>query len=231
MKKTTIAITALLLIAGALQADTITQTNSFSGTPSYDRTLTFNEFNNYNGAYTLNSITVWIYFDTLAGATLQIDNEDETASSGIVYLGAQGTLSSTDVRLWATGEWDASVSALSSKTMTLTKDDGDDPLSVQTTGTDYDILTTAFISDSESGNIDSYVFADYIGTGTYTLDFSSLQYVNYSSLGGVSYGGTPVSTTGSVVVEYNYTIPEPTTASMMALVGLIAFFIRRHFMD
>jgi len=122
--------------------------------------------------------------------------------------------------------WSGPVSAISSKTMTLAADDGDDPDTVQTDGEDYDFLETELISDSSSAYLASGVFSDFVGAGTYDLNFSASQYVNYSALGGVSYSGTPIQTTGSVVVQYGF-IPEPSTAILVCAVFGVAAFIRR----
>ena len=97
MKKGLLFIVAIAtVLAGSLQADTIVQTNVFSGTPSYNRTLTFNKFDDNGGYWTLDSVNVYVYLTTLPGASLQIDNDSETIASGTVSLGANGTLTSVD---------------------------------------------------------------------------------------------------------------------------------------
>ena len=229
MKKIILAISVFLLIAGVSQADTITQTNSFDGIPNFERTLTFDQFDDNGGAYTLDSIDVRLYLTTLAGAILEVDNEDETETSGTVSYGTDGTLSSTDVGLISGGiAFDAYTATDTFKLLSLSPDDGDDPYSVQTDGGDYGSLTTVEQNDSASGLIDSSAYLGYIGNGTYDIIFNGDQEFDLTALGGVSGSFTPLSANGRVEIEYTYTIPEPATASLIMLAGLIAFLARRH---
>ena len=222
MKK--LLIIALTILAGAaLQADTITQTNSFDGTPSFNTDLTFSEFDDNSGTYTLDSVIVRLYLTTLAGARLDVDNEDPTATSGTASFGAFGVLSSVDVFLGGA----ASVTTLTYKAMSLLADDGDG-VGVQTTGGDYDFLLATEQSDSNLINVGSGSFFQYIGVGTYDITASLAQEINFGSMGGVAGAFTPLSAIGRVEVEYNYTVPEPATASMLVLAGLIALIARRH---
>ena len=230
MKKNTIIIAALLLAAVSLQAATITQTNTFSGSPNYSSVLTFNKFNDYGGAFTLNSIFINVVLNTEAGAYLGIDNDGQTAASGSVEFGSSGSLSSdyVSLRKVGTGSFSGTLKSISLKTMNLSADDSDGA-TYSTQGTDYDALITS--STSVSTNASLRDIEDYIGTDTYTLTYTVSQWMSMGAFSGAQFQGNPIGANGSVVVEYNYTIPEPASASMAALVVIAGFWIRRRFID
>ena len=58
MRTTCLALLGCLLFAGVASAATISQTHSYSGTPNYNQTFTFDEFDDQGGALTLLSIKV-----------------------------------------------------------------------------------------------------------------------------------------------------------------------------
>ena len=135
MKKL-ILIALAIFAAASLQAAVITQTNSFSGTPTFSEDLTFDKFNDNSGTYTLNSVIVRMYLTTLEGARFDVDNEGD-ATTGTASFGTTGVLGSTDVFLGG----EASVSTLSYKFMTLGADD-EDLAGFQSGGLDHDWLLT-----------------------------------------------------------------------------------------
>ena len=218
-------IVTMLLISGVASAAVVTQTETFSGTPSFNRALTFNQFDDNDGAYTLDSVTVRLYLTTSAGAQLDVDNDGELATEGTASFGSLGSLSSVHVFLGG----DAAVSTLTTKYMTLAGDDSDGA-GIQTTGLDYDFLVTTEQSDSNVINVSSGSFFQYIGTGTFDINASINQEINFGAMGGVSGAFSPLAANGRVEVEYNYTVPEPASALMICVVGTIALGIRRRFM-
>jgi hypothetical protein len=222
--------TAAVLAAGSLHAAVITQTKTFGGQPNYSSILTFNKFNDLGGIYTLNSILIEVTLNTAAGASLGIDNDGQQAASGTVEFGSNGGITGSSVNLTKTDGYSfyASLVATSSKLMSLTSDDGDGT-EYSTGGLDYDALVTESSTESASANIASLVFGQYTGTGTYTITYGVNQYMNMAAFSGVQFQGNPVTADGQIKVTYDYAVPEPATASMIGLVGVLGFLIRRHF--
>lgn len=231
MKKTSLKIAALLLVAGSTQAATITQTRTFSGQPNYSADMSFNRFDDHGGAWTLTNIFIQVTLNTAAGASLGIDNDGAVAANGSVEFGSSGILSSEDVGLnkVGTGAFSGSLKSVSQKTMNLSADDGD-TTTYSILGSDYDALVTSVTSVSTSAYLRSTVFGDYVGTDTYTLNYTVSQWMSMGAFSGAQFQGNPVAANGSVTVTYNF-IPEPASASMAILVLIAGFWVRRRFID
>jgi hypothetical protein len=229
MKKILLIIPALL-VACAVQADTITQTRTFSGQPNYSSVLTFNQFDNHGGAWTLESIYISVVLNTASGAYLGIDNDGLTSADGTVSFGSNGSITGSSVTLLTPSftTFYAALVSTSSKQMLLDADDGDSTV-FSTSGSDYDSMVTAYTSTDANTYIASAVFAQYTGTGTYTITYGVNQYMNIGAFSGVQFQGDPTTADGSITVAYNY-IPEPATASMMAVIAGLGFLIRRRFL-
>ncbi len=232
MKKTVLTIAVLILAARSLQAAVITQTKTFSGQPNYSSVLTFNQFDDHGGTYTLNSVFLTVVLNTAAGASLGIDNDGAQSASGLVEFGSNGSITSSDVGLnkASGGTFYGSLASVSGKTMNLSADDNDGVL-YSTAGTDYGVLTTSATSKSTNAYIKSSVFEDYIGAGTYTLTYGVNQYMNMAAFSGVQFQGNPVTADGSISIEYDYTIPEPASMSLIAVAIGAAAWIRRRFIN
>ncbi|NOU35336.1 MAG: choice-of-anchor E domain-containing protein [Kiritimatiellaceae bacterium] len=231
MKKILILISALLVAAGTLQAATITQTKTFSGSPNYSSILTFNKFDDAGGTYTLNSIFVSVVLNTAAGASLGIDNDGQNPASGTASFGSNGGITASDVTLLKQNfsTFYGTLVSTSSKQMTLAADDGDST-TFSTSGTDYDALVTSATSVSDNAYLSSAVFDQYKGNGTYTVTYGVNQYLSMGAFSGAQFQGNPVSADGSMSIQYNYTIPEPASASLTALIFVAGFWIRRRFL-
>jgi hypothetical protein len=229
-RKCILFVTAAVLAAGSLHAAVITQTKTFGGQPNYSSILTFNQFNDMGGIYTLNSILIEVTLNTAAGASLGIDNDGQQAAAGTVEFGSNGGITASSVTLLKTdfSTFYAALVATSSKPMSLTGDNGDGS-TYSTEGADYDSLVTEASSMNASANISGLVFGQYTGTGTYTITYGVNQYINMAAFGGAQFQGNPVTTDGQIKVTYDYAVPEPATASMIGLVGVLGFLIRRHF--
>lgn len=232
MKKTSIIVAALLVAAGSLQASSITQTNTFSGTPNYTSYLTFNKFDTMGGVRTLTGVTVSIFLLTEAQGRVGVDNDGASSASGTVTMGTslnviKHTGSSNPLILDENDEGLSTIYSTTSKSMSLSADDGD-TTTYSTAGLDYDIMNVLESQSSSSIVIGSSYWAKYIGTGTFVFDATVAQSTDFSSFGGSQVQMDPMSARGNVVVRYDF-IPEPATASMMALVAGIGFLIRRRF--
>ena len=236
MKKTALRITALLLAAGSLQADTITQTNTFNGTPNYTSALTFNKFDTDGGRLTLTGVNVSIFLLTEAQGRVGVDNDGASPASGTVRMGTQlvvtkHTGSSNPTIMDENGDGLPTISATTSKSMSLATDDGDAG-TYSTSGADYDVMNVAESQNSSAIVIDSAYWSKYQANGvaTFVFDATVSQFTDFSSFGGSQVQIDPMAARGNVVVTYNF-IPEPATASMSVMVLLAAVWVRRRFID
>jgi len=231
MKKI-IGTLVLLAFSGSLQANTLVQTNTFSGQPNYSSILTFDQFDDNSGTYTLNSILISVELNTLAGANLGIDNDGAESAAGQVEFGSSGSIVGATVALNknSTSTFSGALSSLTSKAMNLEGDDGD-TTTYSTEGNDFDSLTTTATSESDSAYIWSAVFDGYTGTGTYDITYGVSQFMNMGSFSGSQFQGDPVGAGGQIVITYDYTVPEPTSASLMLVLFAAAAWIRRRFFE
>lgn len=236
MKKTVLKIIAALLAAGSVQADTITQTNTFSGTPNYTSTLTFNKFDTDGGRLTLTGVNVSIFLLTEAQGSVGIDNDGASAASGTVTMGSKLTVTTANpdvgpTLLSSTYKTLSPISATTSKTMSLSADDGDG-VTYSTSGSDYDIMNIVESQKSGSLIIGNAFWSEYTANGSETFDFIATvdQSMNLTAFGGSQQLINPMAARGNVVVTYNF-IPEPATASMSVMVLLAAVWVRRRFID
>ena len=100
MKKNLIIIAALLLVAGTLQAATVTYTNSVAMNHNQDATVSLNMFDSSLG--TLTGIYLE-YITQLAGANVQLDNDSALAQQGTAAVLNNATALSTSTRITGTG--------------------------------------------------------------------------------------------------------------------------------
>lgn len=229
-----IAVLVVMVIGSMATAETITQNLSYDDTPDFQQVLTFDKFDDLGGLLTLQSVYVEVSLDANGGA-LRCDNDAVTSASGAIEFGAQVAVSSTTVSLvdmtlnpiFQPGD----VKATGSTTLNLTADDGDteqpggtDDFSSQ--GTDYGDYTGGLASGGDSGYVTSGAFAQYTGTGTYTIQLDASQVANYGSLGGVQAQIDPLTASGEVTVIYTY-FPEPATVGLLALGSLVLTRRRR----
>jgi len=235
MKKNLLIIAALFLVAGTLQADTITQTNTFSGTPNYTSLLTFNKFNTMGGIRTLTGINISIFLLTEAQGSVGVDNDGASTASGTTTMGTslfviKHTGADNPNILDENGDGLSTIYSTTSKSMSLAADDGDGA-EYSVSGLDYDVMNIIESQSSSSIAIGSDYWSKYQvnGSATFVFDATVSQFTDLTSFGGAQVLINPMAARGNVVVTYNF-IPEPATASMMTLVALVGFWIRRRFM-
>jgi len=121
--------------------------------------------------------------------------------------------------------------------MSLTANNGDavNQFDADELGFDYDRMDGPLSNDPESltgsGDVNSSYFSDYVGTGTFAVNYSSLQYQHWSGASGNSTSSSPISSRGYVTITYTYDytpVPEPTTFALIGAGGL-AIVLRRRF--
>ncbi|MEI6656285.1 MAG: choice-of-anchor E domain-containing protein [Verrucomicrobiota bacterium] len=212
---------------GLASATTIIQTKSFSFTPTASSSLTFDMFN--NGLGTLTAITVTTNV-TKSGGSLYVDNDSVTGGSGIITQSVTITLSGPPLITNSFGDIASkSVTATSSYSATVGPDDGDGA-GFQIGGVDYAGTTFGDTSASKSADVGSVVWGDYrtTGAGTYIITASGTQAVDYNSISGVAFSGSPAAASGDVTVTYTYTAAVPETSSaLLGGLGVLALMRRR----
>ena len=234
MKKITLVVVVLLIATGSLQAITITQTNTFSGTPNYTSLLTFNKFDTHGGAWTLTGVNVSIFLLTEAQGSVGVDNDGASPASGTNTMGTtlnvvKHTGSNNPLILDENDNGFSTIYSTTSKSMSLAADDGDGA-AYSTSGTDYDVMNIIESQSSSSMAIGSAYWGKYQANGaaTFVFDATVSQFTDLSSFGGSQVLINPMAARGNVVVTYDF-IPEPATASLMALVAAVGFLTRRRF--
>lgn len=230
MKKISLCVAVFLVFAGALQAATITQTKTFSGQPNYSSTLTFNQFDDHGGAWTLQSIYINVVLNTASGAYLGIDNDGQTSASGTVSFGSNGSITGSSVTLLtpSLSTFYASLVSTSSKQMSLSADDGDPAGQFDIGGTDYARWTPGDLTSTIGGYVDSSVFADYIGTGTFDTTINSDISAAISTWTGVEADPDNALPVGNFSARITYEfIPEPTAVGLLGLGGVITLAVSR----
>ncbi len=169
-------------------------------------------------------------FGELLGVTLELDAgisggkvffDNEGAMGGSVTLGYGGTVEVSAMGITATAMLPLQ---LSDSTVSADIDGPWDFL-----GADASSFAAGAASDSASTMLNlKEDFLDFIGPGTFDAILSSRVRTHLETTG--PYG--PISTDpgvveGSITVRYEYVIPEPTTALLLCLGGIV--LIRRRF--
>jgi hypothetical protein len=214
---------ALFVTAGLASA----QIEYFSGTPSMSGSLTFDQFDESVG--TLTSIQVILYLQT-SGGRLTLDNDSEESASGTFEFGASGSITSEDVGLTNSSliAIPGTVSAYHSQAFSLSGNVGDGDDDYDPTAPDGLQYDGGIVTNSKSGFVGESAWDAYKGTGTYNIDYSITQWLNYGGFGGIEYAVNPVSASGYVEVIYAYDpIPEPATITLLAI-GALALLKRKN---
>ncbi len=226
MNRVLTAAAVCLAIATAASADQIVQTENFSGTPNFNQTLTFDQFDTLGGTRVLNSIQV-IFDLNSHGGTYILDNDGDEAASGTFEFGVNGDIASTDVSLL-----DATVQpvvddleAVHSQAFNLAANTGDvandfDPSApdgLQYDGGDENV--------SDSGFIGAAFFTTgtkgFVGTGDFDIVVDAGQTQDFGGVSGIETGFTPMTSDGFVRVIYDYdVIPEPASMALLGAGGL-----------
>lgn len=224
--KTILAASALL--AGSSAYGQYIQTETFSFTPNGNVNLVFNQLN--VSLASISSIQITVVMEK-TGGSLSVDNDSVESGTVTFTHTLDGLLSSTDVNLLDTGfssNWaTTNLQAVSATSSFVDATSGDSTVDFNNTGdVDFFQFNPADVSDTESAFINSAVWAGYLGTGTYTINFAASQLVNASGLGGLQQAFTVSQTSGSVTVEYTI-VPEPSTFALLSGACALGFLVLR----
>jgi len=211
---------ALAAAAGTANAGlTVVQMDTFSGTPDFENTSTFDKFDGSLGTLLGVDITLELSVD---GGFLEVDNDGVDPATAEVEFGASGVLSSGDVNLFPS----PSVTSSNSQVFNLGIDDGDGP-GVQSTGSDYGILNGTPTTNSMMVSINNAFLADYIGAGdSYDILADIDQTIDFGGVSGVAGAFDPQTADVKITVVYNY-VPSPGSLALLGMGGLAAVRRRR----
>lgn len=232
MKKIFSILILLLIAVGTLQAAVITNTATVAMNSLEDATVSLSKFDTSLGTLT----GIYIEFTTvLYGTDYQFDNDIEGGRSKTVTITLTSDPTgyfSTGVRLTGSGiNSDGSALFISAfGSLTLAPNDGDAIGLFNIGGADYGQWAPGTLSSTTGGDVDSSVFTDYIGTGSFNSTINSEIIAAISTYTDIMPGpdNNLPSGTFSATVIYNYTaIPEPAAIGLISLGGIITLIATR----
>lgn len=209
-KQILIATLGLLAFTPLVRAETVTQTNSFSGTPRYEFSRT-NVFDKYtlSSSESVTQIVIQASLD-LSGFSLMVTNLDYRYAVTLTSyaMGAQDT-----VTVIPTGSSSLMVATNAANPNYVIPKMG----SVTFNGTHLTQSFTQTITNSSEIN-------QFLGSGTFNVTHDVAFVGQYNTTGNGSPSGTwgimPVS--GNVIVSFFTAIPEPSTWAMLLTAGSAA---------
>jgi len=200
-------------------AQMLTQTKYFTGSSNSNGTLTFNQFDRTTGH--LKSISILFYLETFGGRLI-LDNDSTSSASGIFEFGSCGSIGSNDVALLnpSYSPCLGNVKAIHKQSFSLTADNGDGlaldsstPDGLVFNGHPEIAAATGFIGET-FWNIGK----GFLGTSSFGINYSVLQWVDYGPLALMSYAVNPVNFEGFITLIYTYqAAPEPATLLFFGL--------------
>ena len=191
------------------------QTNSYSGTPTANFNLTFDQFNAVPAGWTVTSV---VFTTTLnvSGLSMFVTNitVDKTDLISAYVLGA-------DVDLTIAG----STSSFSAKTGTIHPAMSILPMQFYTVSAGP--FASGYTNTYSGGQI-----SQFVGSGTYNvqLDAYSANSVTVTG-GGYTAEPSPGTTFGNVIANFFYAVPEPSTYAMIGSAALMLLALKRRGKD
>ena len=222
-------IVALLAVACVCSlASALTYTDTVDWTELPDGTtvnLQLDKFDTTLG--TLTGVTIEYYVRS-TGAEVELDNDAAQAQVGtakyvntVVFSSAASTL---DAGFTTWGGSDFSTNESQNFNLGGTTGDTVGTFDAQPGNADYAIWTPGVITEGGVREINSLVWSQYEGTGTYTVSFTSDMLTGATFSGSLGqFNGSSPAAEAFAKVTYTY-VPEPAT---MALLGLGGLFIKR----
>lgn len=187
------------MITSTLNSAVITQTQVFSGTPNFVNTLTFNKF---NGPGNLTDIVLTFEATGELGKYF-VDNDSITPGVFQTEFGVNVGVTSPDVAFldnsFSTVIGQLTVS--NSNVVFLEGNDGDGP-NFDAGGPDFISYESISETISTVGNVGDFLFFQYTGPGTFDVNVSTSQYLDFGGVGGLRGAFSPSTVNGVFTVEY-----------------------------
>jgi hypothetical protein len=198
--KRTVPLLLLCALAWSLaRGDVVSQTNTFSGTPNFSGVLVFDKFNAAAAGWTVTQIVVSSAL-SIDGFSLSVSN----IGAGNATLDAYAFGARNRVIITPLGE-----------TNTIVATNAGEPGTVIAPGEKVTINGTRQDSSSVRTVIASNEMAQFLGSGTFDVNYSASQTKTVSTTGSTTDMMTPSTAWGSVVLSFFYAVPEPSTWMMI----------------
>jgi hypothetical protein len=238
MKKKLSIFVLLLAATGLLQAAVIVQTHEIaahgpgnSDNKSID-SWSFDEFDNLDGAYTLNSVQI-SFRTSVWGGFIGSDNDGLDGGGGVVSFNLWCSLTSTKTLLDEnfSGDWVARYFRMATEFVLASTSVDNDGDGYQEGGLDWDSFSGPIDEASATVKTDAISIADflknqYIGTGTFEMSVTDYQTLNTLTGGNLETQSNGQLSSGSVTLTYDY-VPEPAAIGLIGLGGIITLTINR----
>lgn len=217
--------------ACAVHADTVTYSDSTAMVSMQNATISLNQFDQSLGTLT----SVYIEYTTLLyDIDYQFDNDivGGFPKTVTINLSSYAGYFYTEARLTGTGintdGSDLHINAFGS--LTLQPDDGDTAGQFDVGGTDYGQWAPEDQSSTTGGYVESSVFSDYIGTGTFDSTVISEILAGVNSYTDIEEGSNELPSglfSAKVIYGYVGAVPEPAAISLIGLGGLLTLTVKR----
>lgn len=223
MNKHNKIVSAILLTLSipTLGQTVITSTDSFSGNIDFSDTVILSQYD--GNLADIASIEI-CYTLNADGGTVGIDNEGDASASISGDFGVQLDVTGSSVTL-LDGSFgpilDGFTSSFVIPPTVLAANDGDNVSTFDIGGPDYASFTSSNTTASGAGTVNSQFYNQFIGNGTFSIDFQVDSLFNLSGEGGSTIQfDSPDQADGTVTVKYTL-VPEPSSAMLLGLGGLL----------
>ncbi len=211
MKKSLLTLAFALATILPLCAEMSSQTNDYSGVPDFSGSLVFDKLNAAAAGWTVTQVVVTSHME-IDGFSLMVTNTSSSSSTLKSYaFGAENEV--TVVPL-------ASVTTLVATNAAKPNTVIAPYSSVTVTGTPHQASYTWTITDSSQ-------VSQFLGTGTFNVTYTASQSKTISTTGGTQDTLNPSTSWGSVIVNFFYAIPEPSTWAMIGGAALMLLVLKR----
>jgi hypothetical protein len=229
MKQITLFTAVLMSLTGLLKADVITNTTSANLVSDVETIVALDKFDSSLGTLT----GVYIEFTTaLYDAYYAFDNDSATTKRyPAVVLSFDVFAFSSVARIDGSGiSSDGSdLGMYDTFSLSLQKNDGDTVGQFDLGGLDYGVMTPDS-SATAAGYVDSSVFSDYTGTGTFNISIMANFVDILTQPTDVFAGPNNTKSSGQFLakVVYEYAaVPEPAAIGLVSLGGLVTLVTNR----
>ena len=212
----------LALAVPALGQSVVTSTDNFSGNIDFTDSVVLNQ---YNGDISdIASIEI-CYTLNADGGTIGLDNEGDSSAAISGDFGVMLDVTGSSVTLLdgAFGSiLDGFTSTFDIPDTVLGANDGDNTTTFDIGGADYATFTSTSTTATGSGLVNSLFFNEFIGNGTFNIDFAVDSIFNLTGEGGSTLQfDSPDTANGTVTVKYNLVVPEPSSSLLLGLGSIL----------